>query len=235
MRDVVDRFGGAVTLSIENWGESELARRMGLARYPVVFVDDAVVATPRDFGFYGGGESGGRYTPWREAASHERFRRDLTRTLQHVLAGEGVRSVAADAPAPLAPEFTLTDLEGRAVGAAQLRGTPAIVEFWATWCVPCRTTLPFLGELARARAGGLRVLAIAVESDEKDVRALSSQVGPGVAIAMGTPEVARAFGDLTAVPTTFVLDAEGRVTTVIHGSPPDLHDQVRRAVDALSP
>ena len=73
-------FGGAARFVAENYGESELARRFGVTRYPALFVDDVLVATPKDFGFYGKGEGGGegRYTPLKSAASHDRLRADVT-------------------------------------------------------------------------------------------------------------------------------------------------------------
>jgi thiol-disulfide isomerase/thioredoxin len=235
VRDVVDRFGGKVGYRVENWGESTLAARFGVARYPAVFVNDAVFALPRDFGFYGGTESSGRYTPWRDPASHERFRQDLVKLLDRVLAGEkvpGGKAVPADAALARLPDFSLPGLDGAPIAAATLRGRPAVVEFWATWCVPCKTTLPFLAKLA-AEHPDLAVVAVAVESDEKDVRAMTSSFGPAMQVAMGTPETARAFGDLTAVPTTFLVDAEGRIVSTLYGSPPGLEERLRQEVERL--
>lgn len=72
----------------ENFGSSKLAERFGITRYPVVFVDDILFARPRDFGFPGPGEANGRYAPWEEAQSQERFKSDLGRTIDLVLAGK---------------------------------------------------------------------------------------------------------------------------------------------------
>ena len=116
-------FGGQARFVVENYGASELAKRFGVTRYPAIFVDDVLVATPKDFGFYGKGEGAGdgRYTPLKSAASHERFRADLTRMIQLLI--EGRKDVArAAATTPDGPEltaipaFTLTDLEGKEVG-----------------------------------------------------------------------------------------------------------------------
>ena len=73
-------FGGRARFVSENYGDSQLAKRFGVTRYPAIFVDDVLVATPNDFGFYGKGEAqeGGRYAPLKSAAAHERFRADLT-------------------------------------------------------------------------------------------------------------------------------------------------------------
>ncbi len=60
----MQEFGGKARFVEENYGGSELAKRFGVTRYPVIFVDDVLVATPSDFGFYGDGEGqSGRYSP----------------------------------------------------------------------------------------------------------------------------------------------------------------------------
>jgi hypothetical protein len=66
---VAAESGGRVRFVAENYGDSELARRFGVTRYPAIFVGDVLVATPNDFGFYGQGEteSGGRYSPFKSA------------------------------------------------------------------------------------------------------------------------------------------------------------------------
>ena len=232
---MVDRYPGRVAYKVENWGESALAERMGIERYPIVFVNDAVFAAPRDMGFYGTGETGGRYTPWRDPANHARFREDLTKLLDRVLAGEALPQSgkpAQEAALARLPAFSIAGLDGKPVSHTQLQGRPAIIEFWATWCVPCRTTLPYLGKLATEHPE-LQVVAVAVESEEKDVKTAAAAFPPAMTVGLGTPEVARAFGDLTAVPTTFVVDREGRIASVIYGSPPDLEARLHKALDPL--
>ncbi len=235
MREVVDRYKGRVAYKVENWGESALAERMGIERYPVVFVDEAVFAAPRDMGFYGTGETSGRYTPWRDPANHARFRDDLVKLLDRVLAGEALPQAGKPAAEPALaklPAFSITGLDGKPLSHADLAGKAAIVEFWATWCVPCRTTLPFLGKLASENPD-LRVVAVAVESEEKDVRAAAAAFPSAMTVGLGSPEIARAFGDLTAVPTTFVVDRDGKIVSVVYGSPPDVEERLRRALSPL--
>jgi thiol-disulfide isomerase/thioredoxin len=222
---------------VENYGDSELAKRFGVKRYPAILVDDVLVATPKDFGFFGKGEGKdeGRYAPLKSAASHERLRADLARMLQLVLAGDtaSARAQAAsplDAPVPALPAFALTDLDGRPVTADDLKGKAVLVEFWATWCPPCRGTLAWLNELQRRHAGKLVVLAAAIESDEADVRRIRDELGLELRVAMGTPEMARAFGDLSALPTLFVFDRQGRTIGVFFGAPPGLHAEVEQAL-----
>jgi thiol-disulfide isomerase/thioredoxin len=225
---------------VENYGESLLAKRFGVTRYPVIFVDDVLVAKPKDFGFYGKGEGQGegRYTPLKSVASHERFRTDLSRVIDLVLAGQrdaaeaASRRPEAEEIAAL-PAFTLTDLEGRPVAREDLAGRVVLVEFWATWCPPCRGTLSWLGELRRRHGDRLVVLAPAIESDEADVRRVAAQVGAPLRFAMGSPDLARAFGDVSAMPTLLLFDGRGRRAASFLGAPPGLHDEVEAKLAAL--
>jgi thiol-disulfide isomerase/thioredoxin len=239
---VVQGFGGKARFVSENYGESELARRFGVTRYPAIFVDDVLVAHPKDFGFYGRGEGAGegRYTPLKSAASHERFRADLTRMIGLILAGrkeearaQGVRPETGEVPS--LPSFTLTDLDGQVVSRDSLGGRAVLVEFWATWCPPCRGTLGWLGELKKRHGDKLTVLAVAIESDEAEVRKVAKENAPGLRWAMGTPEVARAFGDVSAVPTLLLFDGEGRGRAAFYGAPPTLHAQAEAKLAAVVP
>lgn len=233
-------FGGQARFVVENYGESELAKRFGVTRYPAIFVDDVLVATPSDFGFYGNakGAAQGRYAPLKSAASHERFRADLTRMIGLILAGrkEAARAQAAPAkPEGIAalPDVTITDLDGKALPRADLAGRPVLVELWATWCPPCRGTLSWLGELKQRYGDRLAVVAIAVESPEADVRKLVGELGIPLVWTIGTPELVRSFGDVSAVPTLLLFDGEGRAAGAFYGAPPGLHAEAEARLAAL--
>jgi thiol-disulfide isomerase/thioredoxin len=237
---VVDEFGGKARFVVENYGDSELAKRFGVTRYPAIFVDDMLAAKPKDFGFYGKGEGKdeGRYAPLKSAASHERFRADLSRMISLVLAGrkEDARAGAVppdDADIAALPAFSLTDLDGKTLSRDELKDRVVIVEFWATWCPPCRGTLHWLGGLRHRYGDKVAVLAVAVESDEADVRKLTAELGLPFRWAMGTPELARAFGDINAVPTLFVFDRGGRTAGAFFGAPPSLHAEAERRLASL--
>jgi thiol-disulfide isomerase/thioredoxin len=207
--------------------------------YPAIFVNDVLVARPRDFGYFGVGDTARRYSPWLDPNSHEKFRKDLARMVDMAVRGqtETLRRErggedAGDAIAAL-PEFKLTDLAGRALTRQDLAGRVVVVEFWATWCPPCRSTLAWLGDLEKKHAGGVAVMALAVESDEKQVKEMVASLSPALHWAIGTPEVAVAFGDIVSVPTLFVFDREGKTSFVSYGAPPDLHEKAEKAIDAL--
>ena len=161
----------------------------------------------------------------KSAASHERFRADLSRMIGLILAGrkddaraEASPSRAAEIPA--LPALALTDIDGRKLSREDLAGRVVLVEFWATWCPPCRGTLAWLGELKKRYGDRLVVVALALESEEANVRKLAAEMSLPLTWAMGSTEVARAFGDVSAVPTLFLFDREGRTASVLYGAPP---------------
>jgi thiol-disulfide isomerase/thioredoxin len=238
---VAASYGGRVAFVSENYGASELAKKYGVTRYPAIFVGDVLVATPKDFGFYGRaeGSGGGRYAPLRSAASHERFRADLGRMIDLLLAGRTAeaRAGAADATEPVLPRLPRLDLAalvgGPRITNSSLEGRVVLVEFWATWCPPCRGTLNWLGNLKKQYGDRLDVVAVAVESDSAAVVKLAADSGLPLRFALGTPELARAFGDISAVPTMFVFDSEGRRVDSAFGAPPDLHARIGSRLAAL--
>ena len=236
---MVNGSAGKARFVVENYGASELARRFGVRRYPAIFVGDVLVATPKDFGFYGAGEGepSGRYAPLRSAASHERLRADLERMIALLAAGRGDEARALAAPRASAevaalPDFEVRDIEGRTLTRDDLAGRVVLVEFWATWCPPCRGTLAWLGEMRRRFGDRLAVVAFAVESDTADVRAVARSLDPSITWAMAGPELARAFGDLGAVPTLYLFDAGGATAGVYFGAPPGLHAELEAALAA---
>ena len=239
-QSAVQEFGGRARFVSENYGDSALAKRFGVTRYPAIFVGDVLVATPNDFGFYGKGEKeeGGRYSPLKSAAAHERFRSDLSRMITLLLAGreDDARAVAAPAKSAGVAEFpaiAITDLSGKKLTRADLAGRVVLVELWATWCPPCRSTLGWLGQLQKRHGDRLAVLALAVESEEPAVRKLVGELGLPLHWAMATPEIARAFGDVSAVPTLLLFDRAGRSAAAFYGAPPTLHGEAEAKIAAL--
>jgi thiol-disulfide isomerase/thioredoxin len=242
VQEVAAKYPGRVTFVNENFGASKLADRYGVKGYPAVFVGDVLVAVPRDFGYFGekGKEGTGRYAPWRNADNQARFRADLTRMIDLILAGKKdvvsrEHAAASKSFDPIAalPKFNLTDLNGRPLTADQLAGRVVMVEFWATWCPPCRTTLQWLGQVKQKYGDNIAVLALAVESPEEQVRSTVSSLSPALNWAITDAGTAQAFGDITSVPTMFLFDRSGKIARVMYGAPPDLHEQAEKTLDAL--
>jgi len=239
-QSVVAEFGGRARFVSENYGGSKLAKRFGVAHYPAIFVDDVLVATPADFGFYGKGrtQEGGRYAPLKSAEAHERFRADLSKMIALLLAGRRDDARAVAAPAALTgvaalPDVTITDLDGHTLSRRDLDGRVVLVELWATWCPPCRSTLHWVGDLKKRWGDRLAVVAIAVESDEAKVRRLTGELNLPLTWVVGTPDLVRAFGDVSAVPTLLLFDKSGRSAAAFYGAPPTLHAEAEAKLAPL--
>ena len=234
---VVADYKGKARFVSENYGDSQLAKRFGVTFYPVIFVDDVLIATPKDF-YNENQNAKGRYIPFKSTASHERFRADLTRMIDLVLAGKKETARAEAAPGKMEtvaalPSITITDLDGRRLSREDLAGRAVLVEMWATWCPPCRGTLGWLGELKKRYGDRLAVVAVAVQSEEPNVRKLAEELKLPLTWTMGTPELTRAFGDVSAVPTLFLFDREGRAAGAFYGAPPTLHGEAEARLAAL--
>jgi len=238
-QEVVAGFGGKVGFKSENYGESKLAKRFGVRNYPAIFVDDVLVARPRDFGYFGG-DKDSRYSPWRSAASQQKFKDDLIRMLNLVLSGKKEQlsrklAGANHQPDQIAtlPRFSLTDLSGRPLGSDQLSGRAVLVEFWATWCPPCRSTLEWLASLKRQYGDRIAIVTLAIDSPEVEVRKAAGSVSSDVQWAMSDAKTAVAFGDIVSVPTLFLFDPSGKTAQVFYGAPRDLHEHAERVLATL--
>jgi thiol-disulfide isomerase/thioredoxin len=238
-QDVASRYPGRVRFVEENFGESALAERFGVEQYPAIFVDEALIANPWDFVDWPGTPKG-RYVPWLEAENREKFVRDLETFVQRRLAGESIESVdvpRSDSRLPVSelPDFEAVTLSGATISRESLLGRVVLVEFWATWCPPCRSTLAFLGEMERSAPERLAVVGIAVSSEEDQVRSMLAEIeGAPSDSVMGKEELVAKFGPVLAVPTLMVFGPDGKTAEVFYGAPPDLHDRVKRLVEELS-
>lgn len=235
---MVREYGGQVRYQDENFGESPLAERYGVKRYPAVFVDEALIARPQDF--YGWGtEEQGKYMPWRDESSHQRFRDDLRRMIELRLRGEVIESLKADDSGThqvqQLPEFEVRDLEGNTIRSEDLAGQIVLVEFWATWCPPCRQTLSWLGEVEKRYGDRLSVLAVSVASEESLVREMTSSLKLPVHFVLGDDELVDRFGGVMAVPTLFLFDGQGRTVSVFYGAPDDLHERLDGLIEKQLP
>jgi thiol-disulfide isomerase/thioredoxin len=240
VQEVAAKYAGKVTFVSENFGGSKLAERSGVRGYPAVFVDDVLVAVPRDFGYFGEVEGTGRYAPWRNADNQAKFKADLVRMIDLILAGkkevvteEHAETSGGSREIATLPHFRLTDMAGHTLAADQLSGRVVLVEFWATWCPPCRSTLQWLGHLKQKYGDNLAVVALAVESPQDQTRSMAKSLSPDLHWAMADAPTAVAFGDLTSVPTMFLFDRSGKTARVLYGAPPDLHDQAEKTLEAL--
>ena len=109
------------------------------------------------------------------------------------------------------PAFAAHDLDGRVVSPAEWRGKVTLVNFWATWCGPCRLEIPDLIALQQKYHDQLQIIGISEDEDAGMVKQFRTEHKITYPVVMTTPEFERMFPGINALPTTFVLDREGRV------------------------
>jgi thiol-disulfide isomerase/thioredoxin len=126
--------------------------------------------------------------------------------------GSGTKSESSEIGAPV---WELRDLNGKKVNSSEFKGKVVILDFWATWCGPCRMEIPGFIELQKNYgAKGLVVVGIALDEEGTlVVKPFTAKAGINYTILIGDAKVQRAFGDVEALPTTFIIDGEGRIVS----------------------
>jgi len=118
----------------------------------------------------------------------------------------------------LAPDFTLKTLNGQDLALSQLKGKVVLLDFWATWCGPCRESIPHLIQLYKAyRENGFEVIGVSLDKgDVEIVRNFARSMDIPYPIVIASEEVVRNYR-VTAIPTTFFIDKEGKIRERITG------------------
>ncbi|HUX66195.1 MAG TPA: TlpA disulfide reductase family protein [Terriglobales bacterium] len=120
-----------------------------------------------------------------------------------------------------APVLEATTLNGQHISLAALRGKVVLLNFWATWCGPCRQEIPEFEQLQRKYAGKLQVVGLSVdELPPAAVAKVAAKMGINYPVALATSAVEKRFGDLSTIPVTWVIDRNGQVDQKNHGANP---------------
>jgi len=144
--------------------------------------------------------------------------------------GSSSRGFGQDA----APRVALRTLEGAPFSLESARGEIVVLDFWASWCVPCRTSAPFFDGLQdRYGKQGVRVLGLTLEDNEDAVRSFLADVPVRFTILRDPSGAAGEGFGVVAMPTTFLLDAEGRIAARFEGGDKKAHEAIETAVAAL--
>ncbi|HVQ35464.1 MAG TPA: TlpA disulfide reductase family protein [Candidatus Bathyarchaeia archaeon] len=142
-----------------------------------------------------------------------------------LLAACGAPPASAPAPATeakAAPGFELKDLTGKTVKLSDSDGTVRLVDFWATWCAPCREEIPMFKDL-HARYGGKGLTLIGIAMDDEGAAVVDPFVkenGMPYVNLLGNEDVAAAWGPLRGLPTKFLVDKQGRIVDTFFGPVP---------------
>jgi len=145
-------------------------------------------------------------------------------------------SVEGNAKGHTAPEFVLKDLSGKTVKLSDYKGKAVVLNFWATWCPPCKTEIPWFEDLAQKYRGqGLEVIGIAMDdSSVKDIASFAQDMKVNYPILLGKEETSDAYGGVEMLPTTFYIDRNGKITDHVLGlvSRKDIEDNAVRALNS---
>jgi thiol-disulfide isomerase/thioredoxin len=113
---------------------------------------------------------------------------------------------------PMAPQFSLIDLNGRKLELADHKGKVVLLDFWATWCGPCRIEIPGLVRLQeRYRDQGLVIIGISLDDSLEPVREFYREYRMNYPVAMGDERISALYGGILGLPTTFLIGRDGRI------------------------
>ena len=120
--------------------------------------------------------------------------------------------IAAAKVRVLAPDFTLPQINGPPLTLWSYRGKVVLLDFWATWCYPCREEIPHFVELQQKYAArGLQVIGVSMDDTPDPVPAFYQQYHMNYPVVMGNARIGESYGGLLGLPITFVLDCDGRI------------------------
>ena len=146
----------------------------------------------------------------------------------------GCKREAPKEKRPLAPDFTLTSVDGKTITLSQLRGKVVLLDFWATWCAPCRLAIPHLNDLYKAyRERGLEIIGLSLDKGSPErVRKFAHNMGIEYAIIMANDDLVTKYG-ISPIPTTYLIDRKGYISNKWVGFSQTLMSKITAETDRL--
>ncbi len=150
-------------------------------------------------------------------------------------AAPGATLTTGDVKGAVAPDFTLKTIDGKDVKLSDLRGKAVLLNFWATWCGPCKIEIPWFMELEKQYASqGLVVIGVAMDDDAKDVvPKFAQEMKIDYPVLLGSEQVADQYGGVEGLPMTFYIGRDGKIVKRIAGltSHHDIEESIKAALD----
>ncbi|MBN2319775.1 MAG: TlpA family protein disulfide reductase [Acidobacteria bacterium] len=153
--------------------------------------------------------------------------------LLSIVAIQFFRSPGAVAAGNAAPQFTLQDMAGREVSLDDYRGKVVILDFWATWCGPCRMTMPMLDEIQEEYNGKISVLAINLKEPKGVVREYILQQDLRSEVLLDEDGSVGSRYGAAAIPMQFLIDQNGIVRDILTGFSPGMGSRIREEINKL--
>lgn len=138
----------------------------------------------------------------------------------------------------VAPGFTRADINGKPVQLSMYRGRLVLLNFWASWCAPCREEMPLFSKWQRELgAKGLQVVGVSMDDDAGDVRKYLAAYPVAYPVVMGDAAFAEHFGGVLGLPLSYLIDAQGRIVARFQGEVdlPKMEAKVRELLAANAP
>src|SRR5713226_10706223 len=135
----------------------------------------------------------------------------------------------------LAPDFSLTSLDGKTVKLSDYRGKAVLLNFWATWCEPCKIEMPWFVELQNQYgAQGLQIVGVAMDDASKeDIAKFAKSMCVNYPILIGKESIGDQYGGIPALPETFFIGRDGKMVDKIIGlrGKSEIEDAVKKALN----
>jgi thiol-disulfide isomerase/thioredoxin len=137
--------------------------------------------------------------------------------------------------ATIAPDFSLDTLDGKTLRLSDLRGKAVLLNFWATWCGPCKIEMPWFVDLQKQYGSqGLQIVGVAMDDGSKeDIAKFAKDMGVNYPILIGKESVGDQYGGVPALPETFLIARDGKIVDKIIGlrGKSEIEDSVKKALE----
>jgi len=155
-------------------------------------------------------------------------------SISSAASGNRDKPVANDARKPV-PQFQLANLDGGFLKTSDLKGKVTLLDFWATWCEPCKEEIPKYNALQEKYAGkDFSILGVTVDSGSaEEIKPKVKELQIKYSVVVGNDQVVQDFGGVIGYPTTFLISKDGKIQRKFIGTPPGKQEQLEKIIDSL--